>query len=186
MHEWTETIRTGGNLSADSVAGAVGWLVDEAVSAEDKADFLTAFAKKGETAQEITAFAKELRSRSTLLPLPEGLFHTNELLDVCGTGGDRLNTFNISTTVGLLCAGAGVFVAKHGNRAVTSSSGSADVLEALGIPINLSPAAAGLALQQHGFAFLFAPQFHPAFKGIGAARKLCATRGQRTIPAIWS
>jgi anthranilate phosphoribosyltransferase len=103
------------------------------------------------------------------------------ILDVCGTGGDRLNTFNISTTVAILCAAAGVCVAKHGNRAITSQSGSADVLEALGIPIVLPPAAAARALKEHRFAFLFAPNYHPAFKHIAPARKLCAERGQRTI-----
>ena len=106
---------------------------------------------------------------------------SREILDVVGTGGDRLSTFNISTTVAILCAAAGVAVAKHGNRAVTSSVGSADVIEALGIRVDLSPADAARALREHGFAFFFAPNFHPAFKNIAPARKLCAERGQRTI-----
>ena len=92
-----------------------------------------------------------------------------------------LSTFNISTTAAILCAAAGVTVAKHGNRAVTSSVGSADVIEELGIRIDLSPADAARALREHGFAFFFAPNFHPAFKHIAPARKLCAERGQRTI-----
>ena len=92
-----------------------------------------------------------------------------------------LSTFNISTTVAILCAAAGVTVAKHGNRAVTSSVGSADVIEALGIRVDLSPADAARALREHSFAFFFAPNFHPAFKNIAPARKLCAERGQRTI-----
>ena len=106
---------------------------------------------------------------------------SREILDVVGTGGDRLSTFNISTTVAILCAAAGVAVAKHGNRAVTSSVGSADVIEALGIRVDLSPADAARALRERGFAFFFAPNFHPAFKNIAPARKLCAERGQRTI-----
>src|SRR5208337_2264354 len=104
-----------------------------------------------------------------------------QILDVCGTGGDRLNTFNISTTVALLLAAAGVPVAKHGNRAVTSQAGSADVLEALGIRIDLTPAEAARSLRDRNFAFFFAPNYHPAFKHIAPARKLCAERGQPTI-----
>src|SRR5258706_4068509 len=103
------------------------------------------------------------------------------MLKVCGTGGDRLNTFNISTTVALVCAAAGVAVAKHGNRAITSQAGSADELEALGIRIDLVPAEAARSLQERNFAFFFAPNYHPAFKHLCPARKLCAERGQRTI-----
>src|SRR5205814_9283212 len=98
-----------------------------------------------------------------------------------GTGGDRLGTFNISTTVALVVAAAGVTVAKHGNRAITSQAGSADVLEALGVKIDLAPDQAARSLRDHHFAFFFAPQYHPAFKHIAPARRLCAERGQRTI-----
>jgi len=137
-------------------------------------------AQKGETPEEIAAFAHTLRNKSIAPPLdPET--RAREILDVVGTGGDRLSTFNISTTVAILCAAAGVTVAKHGNRAVTSSVGSADVVEELGIKVDLSPAEAARSLREHNFAFLFAPNFHPAFKNIAPARKLCAERGQRTI-----
>ena len=98
-----------------------------------------------------------------------------------GTGGDRLSTFNISTTVALVAAAAGVRVAKHGNRASTSPIGSADVMEALGIPFDLGPEEAARSLREHGFAFFFAPKYHPAFRHIIPARKLCAERGQSTI-----
>ena len=168
------------SLSVEQVRQAVELLADEAVPASAKADFLTALAQKGESPDEIAAFAAALRAKSIPLPLnPET--RAREILDVVGTGGDRLSTFNISTTVAILCAAAGVTVAKHGNRAVTSSVGSADVIEALGIRVDLSPADAAGALHEHGFAFLFAPNFHPAFKHIAPARKLCAGRGQRTI-----
>jgi anthranilate phosphoribosyltransferase len=103
------------------------------------------------------------------------------LLDTCGTGGDRLHTFNISTTVALILSAAGVTVAKHGNRAITSHCGSADVLERLGVRIDLDPGEAGEWLKEHRFAFFFAPKYHPAFRQIAPARKLCAERGQRTI-----
>ena len=167
-------------LSNDQVATAVILLVDEREDAEAKADFLAALARKGETTDEITAFARELRARSILPPLDVET-RSREILDVCGTGGDRLNTFNISTTVAIIAAAAGVAVAKHGNRAITSQAGSADVLEALGIPIDLTPEQAAQSLREHHFAFFFAPKYHPAFKHIGPARKLCAERGQRTI-----
>jgi len=98
-----------------------------------------------------------------------------------GTGGDRMNTFNISTATALLAAAGGVRVAKHGNRAITSQTGSADVLEALGIRIDLGPQEAGRFLGEHGFVFFFAPNYHPAFRHIAPARKLCAARGQRTL-----
>jgi anthranilate phosphoribosyltransferase len=168
------------SLSPVQIASAVNALTTESVSVETKAAFLTALAKKGEVSDEIAAFANELLTRSIQPPL-DAETRSREILDVCGTGGDHLGTFNISTTVAIVCAAAGVIVAKHGNRAITSKSGSADVLEALGIKIDLSPADAGAALREHGFAFFFAPNYHPAFKHIGPARKLCAERGQRTI-----
>jgi anthranilate phosphoribosyltransferase len=168
------------HLTDDEVATAVRHLVDETVAAELKADFLCELARKVETPQEIVAFARELRALSVQPPL-DAETRAREILDVVGTGGDRLNTFNISTTVAILCAAAGVTVAKHGNRAFTSQTGSADVLEALGIRTDLAPDEAARWLREHHFAFFFAPAYHPAFKHIGAARKLCAQRGQRTI-----
>src|SRR5215469_12328535 len=169
------------HLSNEQVASAVEQIVDEKVSATLKADFLCHLALKGETVGEITAFARALRERAVQPPLDSAWRNSHEILDVCGTGGDRLNTFNISTTVAIICAAAGVPVAKHGNRAITSQAGSADVLEALGIRIDLPPAEAARSLQERNFAFFFAPSYHPAFKHISAARKLCAERGQRTI-----
>lgn len=169
------------SLSADQVREAVERLTAEVVPAQIKADFLAALANKGETPEEISAFAGALRERSVLPPVDPAWRQANEILDIVGTGGDRLGTFNISTTSALLCAAAGVAVAKHGNRAVTSKSGSADVLEALGIRIDLPPEEAANVLREKNFAFFFAPNFHPAFKHIAPARKLCAELGQRTI-----
>ena len=180
LDNFTHQLNDGVALGPQQVTAAVAALVDEGVAVEAKAGFLTALAKKGETTEEIAAFARELRDRSVPVPLDADT-RAREILDVCGTGGDRLNTFNISTTVALVCAAAGVTVAKHGNRAITSQSGSADVLEALGVPVELTPEQVAVSLKQHSFAFLFAPKFHPAFKHIGPARKLCAERGQRTI-----
>lgn len=168
-------------LEPKQIADAIRALVDEAHPAEPKAAFLAALARRGETSAEIAGFASGLRELATPVPLGADFRNGREILDVCGTGGDRLNTFNISTTVAFVCAAAGVVVAKHGNRAITSGSGSADVLEALGVRVDLSPGEAAESLQRHGFAFLFAPRYHPAFRNIAPARKLCADQGQRTI-----
>jgi anthranilate phosphoribosyltransferase len=176
----TQHLARGLALSDEQVELAVGQLVQEAIAAGIKAEFLSALARKGETILEIVAFARALRDKSISPPL-DPLTRSRVILDVCGTGGDHLKTFNISTTVALIVAAAGVTVAKHGNRAITSQAGSADVLEALGIATDLSPEAAARSLRDHQFAFLFAPKYHPAFKHIGPARKLCAERGQRTI-----
>jgi len=159
---------------------AVEQLLDEKVPVAVKADFLSGLARKGESPAEIAEFARQLRARA-LQPIIDGDLRRGEILDVVGTGGDRLSTFNISTTVALIAAAAGVVVAKHGNRASTSLIGSADVMEALGIPFDLGPKDALLSLHKHGFAFFFAPKYHPAFSHIAPARKLCAERGQSTI-----
>jgi anthranilate phosphoribosyltransferase len=177
----TKQLVTRAELSAVEIETAVAQLIDETVAAETKAEFLVALAQKGETPGEIAAFAAVLREKSIAPPIEPGWRAQREILDVVGTGGDRLSTFNISTTVALLCAAAGVAVVKHGNRAVTSSVGSADVVETLGLRVDLTPAEAARSLLDHNFAFFFAPNFHPAFKNIAPARKLCAARGQRTI-----
>lgn len=180
LDAWTAQLQRAEPLTATQISAAVTQLTTEAVPVETKAEFLTALARKGETLEEIAAFAAALLERSVRVPL-DAATRAREILDVCGTGGDHLGTFNISTTVALVCAAAGVTVAKHGNRAVTSKTGSADVLESLGIRIDLTPEEAAAALRDHGFAFFFAPNYHPAFKHIIPIRKLCASRGQRTI-----
>ena len=181
LESLTQQLNTLKPLSAVEIQAAVAQLVDETVAAEAKADFLVALAQKGETPDEIAAFAAALREKSITPPIEQPWRESREILDVVGTGGDHLSTFNISTTVAILCAAAGVAVAKHGNRAVTSTVGSADVIEALGIPVNLAPDEAAQSLRDHNFVFFFAPNFHPAFKNIGPARKICASRGRRTI-----
>lgn len=175
-----EELRAGRHLRDEEVASAVNALTDAAVSPEEKADFLGALAVKGETEKEIAGFAMALRDRSVQIPNLEK-FRMDGILDVCGTGGDQLHTFNISTTVSFVVAAGGVYVAKHGNRAMTSKCGAADVLEALGVRTQLEPGEVAEWLEAHRFAFLFAPRFHPAFQHIGPARKLCAQRGQRTL-----
>jgi anthranilate phosphoribosyltransferase len=167
-------------LTEEQVHTAVQLLTDESVPAPTKADFLGQLARKGETVEEIAFFVRELRARAVQPQLDDSL-RQREILDVVGTGGDRLSTFNISTTVAIIAAAAGVLVAKHGNRATTSQVGSADVIEALGIPFDRPPEASAAALARQGFAFFFAPKYHPAFRHIVPARRLCAERGQPTI-----
>ncbi len=180
FEKFAQQLAAGRPLTDEQVRLAVEQLADEKLPAAAKADFLAALAQKGETPDEIAAFARALRDKSIPPPL-DAETRAREILDVVGTGGDRLGTFNISTTAAILCAAAGVAVAKHGNRAVTSQAGSADVLEALGVRIDLTPAEAARSLRERRFAFFFAPAYHPAFKHIAPARKLCAERGQRTI-----
>lgn len=168
------------DLSETDIALAVQNLVDESIPAGIKADFLSALARKGETTAEIAAFARELRAKALVPPIDQPT-RRRGILDVCGTGGDHLNTFNISTTVAIVAASAGIPVAKHGNRSVTSPCGSADVLEELGVKIDHAPEQAATALRETDFAFFFAPLYHPCFRHIAPARKLCAGRGQRTI-----
>ncbi len=137
---------------------------------------LVALRMKGETVEEITAAAKVMRSKSSRIPYKceEGEF----LIDTCGTGGDCSNTFNVSTTAAFVAAGAGVKVAKHGNRSVSSKCGSADLMEELGLPLDLSPEQVALCIRQVGIGFLFAPVLHTAMRhAIGARREL----GLRTI-----
>jgi anthranilate phosphoribosyltransferase len=178
--QWIDQVKAGRALSPDQVGAVVDLLVHESVPVDEKAGFLSALAAKGETVDEIAAFAQALREKS-IPPLIDPATRRQPILDVCGTGGDRMNTFNISTAVALIAAAAGITVAKHGNRAITSQCGSADVLDALGIRTDLTPAEAGSWLREHHFAFLFAPLYHPAFRHIAPARRLCAEQGQRTI-----
>ncbi len=180
LNDLTNALKQNKDLESTEISDAIENLISDSQSVESKSEFLAALAKKGETVEEIAGFASQLRDRA-VTPKLDPLVRESTILDLCGTGGDHQNTFNISTTVAIVAAAAGVYVAKHGNRAVTSKSGSADVLEALGIPVDLPPEAAVESLKEHGFVFLFAPHYHPAFKHIVPARKLCAANGQRTI-----
>ncbi|HEU5396611.1 MAG TPA: anthranilate phosphoribosyltransferase, partial [Verrucomicrobiae bacterium] len=180
LEKWIEQLKAGQSLDDSQVRQAADWLTEEAVPAEAKADFLIALSQKGETVEELTAFARALGDKG-VRPVIDSQLRSRELLDVVGTGGDRLGTFNISTAAAIICSAAGVTVAKHGNRAVTSPTGSADVLQALGVKIDLAPGEAGDWLRERSFAFFFAPSYYPAFKNIAAARKLCAERGRRTL-----
>lgn len=136
------------------------------VSEDEVVAFLTELRERGETADEILGAAQILRELGVRVNVNQ-----ENLVDTCGTGGDGKGTFNISTAAALVVAGAGVRVAKHGNRSVSSQCGSADLLEAAGVRIDVEPVVARRCLQEAGIAFFFAPRYHPAMKNVAAARK---------------
>ncbi len=146
-------------------------IMDGQVSEAEIAAFLIALRMKGETTSEVSSLASVMRSRSEQIH-PE----VKNLTDTCGTGGDHSNTFNISTTVAFVLAGAGVPVAKHGNRAASSKSGSADVLEALGVKIDLLPSTVEQCIEEIGIGFMFAPLFHSSMKNVVPVRKQLKVR----------
>jgi anthranilate phosphoribosyltransferase len=164
------TIVDGGTLSLDEAHGAMGAVMDGEATPAQLAAMLMGLRMRGETVDELAGFALAMRERVTRVDAPPGA------IDVVGTGGDGSGTFNISTTAALVAAAAGVPVAKHGNRAITSKAGSADVLDALGIRIDHDAASAGAALRELGFAFLFALNFHPAMKYAGPTRREIGVR----------
>ncbi|MDB6164959.1 MAG: trpD [Lacunisphaera sp.] len=166
------------NLSAAEVAAAAAALASTDESDATKAAFLTALAAKEETAAEIAGFATAFRA---LAVNPGVEVWAPRAIDIVGTGGDHAGGFNISSLVVLVLASAGVPVMKHGNRGVTSPTGSADLLAALGVDLAAPPEKVRRALDQLGFAFFFAPNYHPAFKHIAPVRKALAARGQRTV-----
>jgi anthranilate phosphoribosyltransferase len=151
-------------------------ILDGEATEVEAASLLTALATRGELAPELAGFVEEMRARATPIPLTEE--ERDELVDTCGTGGGGPATFNISTGAALVAAAAGAKVAKHGNRAVTSRCGSADVLEALGVPIALTPDLAADCLRETGFVFLLATMLHPAMKAVAPLRRAL---GFRTI-----
>ena len=155
----------GRTLSRDEARLAMGAVMDGEATPSQLGAFLVALRMRGETVEELAGFATAMRERVLRVDAPDGT------IDTCGTGGDGRGTFNISTAAALVSAAAGVPVAKHGNRAITSASGSSDVLDALGVPTDLGPAEAAAALREVGFAFLFAPGYSPAMRHAGPTRR---------------
>lgn len=174
----TARLQGGGHLTAPEIEIVAATLAASEESDESKAAFLTALALKGETAEEVAAFAEAFRARA-INPGVEA--YAPRAIDVVGTGGDQSGGFNISSLVVLTLACAGVPVMKHGNRGATSKCGSADLLAALGVNLEATPEKIRAAIDQLGYAFFFAPAYHPAFRHIGPVRKALAARGQRTI-----
>jgi anthranilate phosphoribosyltransferase len=167
-------------LSPQEVRVAAELLLDLGVADEKKERLLEALAIKGETPAEIAGFV-EAFLKQAVDPQLALLDLEGPTLDVCGTGGDQLDLFNVSTTSMFVAAAAGAVVVKHGNRGITSKSGGADVLEALGIRIDLAADEFRRCIDQAGVGFMFAPIYHPAFKAVAAVRKSLGGRGVRTI-----
>ena len=159
-------------LTAAAMRDVLGAIMDGRTPPEEVKTFLTALAARGETAEEIAAAVGVLRAHAVRLPLSTPY----ELCDTCGTGGDGQGTFNVSTLAALVAAAAGARIAKHGNRAASSRCGSADLLEALGVNLQATPAQVARCIDEAGFGFCFAPAFHPAMKAVAPIRKELKTR----------
>jgi anthranilate phosphoribosyltransferase len=157
----------GRSLDEGTAAAAMTEIMEGAATPAQVAGFVVALRAKGETVDEVVGLVKTMRAFAGRVPVK------GDVLDTCGTGGDRSGTFNVSTAAALVCAGAGVRVAKHGNRAASSRCGSADVLEALGVAIDLPPSGVARCIDEAGIGFCFAPLFHPAMRhAIGPRREL--------------
>lgn len=165
-----DAVASGNHLTADHAASVLSEIMEGRCSEVQAGAFLIALRTKGETVPELVGLARTMRSLSTPVKCERG-----DLVDTAGTGGGP-STFNVSTTAALVAAGAGCAVAKHGNRSNTSKSGSADLLEALGVPIGLEPAQVARQIDETGFGFMFAPNHHQAMKHVVPVRKELAVR----------
>ena len=174
----TRSLGAGRNLTTDEVRGAATALASEEPSDEAKAGFLSALSRKGETSAEVAGFARVFRE----LAIDPGMAEwASRAVDIVGTGGDHAGGFNVSSMVTLVVACAGVPVMKHGNRGITSKCGSADLFAALGVHLEAPHGQLRKAITSLGYAFFYAPAWHPAFRRIGPVRKLLAARGERTV-----
>ena len=172
IREYIPALLEDHDLTPDQAEAAMMDIMTGQATPSQISAFLIGLKKKGETVDEITAIARVMRSFSRAVnPKVEGY-----LLDTCGTGGDRTKTFNVSTTAAFVIAAAGVRVAKHGNRSFTSRCGSADVLEQLGVKLEIEPALAEKAIEEIGIGFMFAPNFHPAMKNVALIRREIGVR----------
>ena len=173
IREEINKVLDGVDLSTDESNHVIDLIMSGKVSHIQIAAFLTALRQKGETSDEIIGAARAMRDKVVRIN-----HHQETLFDNCGTGGDGAGTFNISTTTSFVLAGCGLAIGKHGNRSVSSQCGSADVLQALGVDISLTPEQVGLCIDKIGIGFMFAPAFHPAMKEVVPVRK---ELGFRTI-----
>lgn len=180
MDALIEHLEAGCDLETREVGVAASLLLDPDTGDDKKARLLEALANKGESPREVADFVEAFLEHS-VNPHVGLLDLEGPTIDVCGTGGDKLNLFNVSTTSMFVVAAAGAVVVKHGNRSITSKSGGADVLEELGVRIDRDAEGFRNCLEQAGLGFLFAPNYHPAFKAVVGVRKQLAERGVRTI-----
>jgi anthranilate phosphoribosyltransferase len=174
----THALASGRSLTSAEAAFAAGAMVEVTVSDAAKEAFLLALAKRGETASDVTAFAQTYRGLARQVDFGD---MPARAIDIVGTGGDRSGSFNISSVSSLIVAAAGVPVIKHGNRSITSKSGSADFLACLGVDLEADAGRLRDALTRANFCYLYAPAFHPAFKAILGVRKKIAESGTKTI-----
>ena len=168
------------DLNAGDIGVAVALLLSDTTDDSMKADFLTALHRKGESVEEIVCFVQQLINRA-VDPLIDPKNLAGPMIDVCGTGGDGIDLFNVSTTIMFVLAAGGAVVVKHGNRSVTSRCGSADVLEALGAPFALPPAHLRECVERLGLCFIFARHYHPAYRAIAEMRRRLARENIRTV-----
>ena len=171
MNEFLRLLSTGATLSEEQAEQAMHHLMKGDADPIEIAGFLMALRSRGETLDELVGFTRVMREYAVPVSCPDP-----HAIDLCGTGGDQSGTFNISTTAAIVCAGAGVTVAKHGNRSISSKSGSADVLKALGVQIELGKEGVEYCLEHAGIAFIFAPFFHPALKYVMPVRRTLRAR----------
>lgn len=182
MQTLIDAVKAGEELSTDQIRVAVNWLANPDMESSKKGQFLEALHNKGETPLEIASFAESLLALAVDPEIDKETL-SGPSLDVCGTGGDKLEMFNISTAAMFVLAAGGAVVIKHGNRAITSKCGGADVLEALGVRIEMQPPELKECVKRLGLGFIFAPAYHPAFKAIGPVRRGLADRG---IPSVFN
>lgn len=172
IRELLSRLVDGGDISMSQAESLMGAIMDGALTPSQVGALLIALRMKGETPEEIAGLARAMRDRALkIAPRVDG-----RIIDLCGTGGAPFKTFNVSTIASFVVAGAGVPVAKHGNRSFTSTCGSADLLEALGVPLSMSASASQTLLEKVGIAFLFAPNFHPGMRGVTPVRKELGVR----------
>ncbi len=186
IRELTKHLSTGNNLSFDDMTNVMNDILSGTQNDEEIAKFLKNLAEKGESDDELLAMLNKMEEFAIhISPKCQG-----KVIDVCGTGGDKLKTFNISTTASFVIAGAGGNVAKHGNRSISGVSGSADIFEYFGFDLNLEPSKVNEIIEKFGIGFMFAQKFHPAMKNVANARKVVGGRtafnllGPLTNPAM--
>lgn len=178
LNDFSKLLSGGMDLPSDQIPSIANLLIDDQENHESKCEFLSKLSAKGETNEEFAGFVGEFRKFAKNPNLDD---YSDRAIDLCGTGGDRSGSFNISTFVSLVVATAGVPVIKHGNRSISSNCGSADLLEALGISMETDPDRLKASLAELNFCFLFAPHFHPAFKSLVPVRKKLAENGIITM-----
>ena len=172
ISEYIIKISSKSNLSYDDMSKVMNDILTGKVSADETTSFLETLTEKGETDQELLAMLDKMQQNAIHI-------HpriNQKIIDVCGTGGDKMNTFNISTTASFVIASSGVVVAKHGNKSVSSTSGSSDIFEYFGYDLNMEPQQVQEIIEKFGIGFMFAPKFHPAMKNVAEARKRLGKR----------